>query len=328
MRNPLPWNPIGFRMKALVQNVVPEVDVSVSEHAEVGVAGLGVMGSAIARRLLATGHGVRVHARRPAVMAEFAAAGADTADTPGGLAGAGVVVLCLNTAEIVEQVAFGPDGVLAAAPQGVLVIDMSSIDPRSTRDLAARAAALGAGWVDAPLSGGAPGAERGELTLMLGGDEQHVERARKVLGAVASRMTHIGPAGSGQLVKSVNQVLVGCGFAAIAEAAALVRAAGLPPELVLAALTGGRADSALVQEFFVKFAELDLTPTGRVSNMVKDLETARDYARSAGVPLPVTTAVSELHRWLSTAGHGAADNAALMHYYLPGTGVPGQKEHS
>ena len=102
---------------------------------------------------------------------------------------------------------------------------------------------------------------------------------------------------------------------AIAEAAAMVRAADLPPDRVLAALSGGRADSALLQEFFLKFAEMDLTPTGRVSNMVKDLETARDYARSANIPLPVTSAVSELHRWLATAGHGEADNAALMLYY-------------
>ncbi|MDG9709470.1 NAD(P)-dependent oxidoreductase [Streptomyces sp. DH10] len=288
-----------------------------SGHTDVGIAGLGVMGSAIARRLLRRERAVRVYDIRPAAVAELTQNGALTAESPALLAGSGVVILSLNTADIVEQVVFGPDGVLSAAPDGVLLIDMSSIDPERTREFAERAAKLGAGWVDAPLSGGAPGAERGELTLMLGGEEEHVERALPVLGAVASRLTHLGPAGSGQLVKSVNQVLVGVGFAALAEAAALVRAAGLSPRQVLAALSGGRADSALLQEFFVKFAEADLSPTGRVSNMVKDLEAARDYARSAGVPLPVTTAVAELHRWLAAAGHGAADNAALMHYYAP-----------
>ncbi|MFJ9565226.1 NAD(P)-dependent oxidoreductase [Streptomyces fuscichromogenes] len=286
-------------------------------HREVGVAGLGVMGSAIARRLVRRGRAVRVYDVRPDAMTELAREGAVPSGSPARLAEAATVILSLNTAEIVEQVAFGPDGVLSAAPGGVLVIDMSSIDPGRTRQFAERAAKLGAAWVDAPLSGGAPGAERGELTLMLGGDEEHVERALPVLGALATRLTYLGPAGSGQLVKSVNQVLVGCGFAALAEAAALVRAAGLAPRQVLTALTGGRADSALLQEFFVKFAEADLTPTGRVSNMVKDLEAARDYACSAGVPLPVTTAVSELHRWLTAAGHGDADNAALMHYYVP-----------
>lgn len=288
-----------------------------SGHEDVGIAGLGVMGSAMARRLLRRERAVRVYDIRPTAVAELTQDGALTAESPALLAGSGVVILSLNTANIVEQVVFGPDGVLSAAPDGVLMIDMSSIDPERTREFAERAAKLGAGWVDAPLSGGAPGAERGELTLMLGGEEEHVERALPVLGAVASRLTHLGPAGSGQLVKSVNQVLVGCGFAALAEAAALVRAAGLSPRQVLAALSGGRADSALLQEFFVKFAEADLSPTGRVSNMVKDLEAARDYARSAGVPLPVTTAVAELHRWLTAAGHGGADNAALMHYYAP-----------
>ncbi|MGR6974245.1 NAD(P)-dependent oxidoreductase [Streptomyces cynarae] len=288
-----------------------------SGHAEVGVAGLGVMGSAIARRLLRCERAVRVYDIRPEAVTDLVQEGATTAGVPALLAPAGVVVLSLNTADVVERVVFGPDGVLSTAPDGVLVIDMSSIDPERTREFAERAAKLGSGWVDAPLSGGAPGAERGELTLMLGGQDEHVERALPVLGALASRLTHLGPAGSGQLVKSVNQVLVGCGFAALAEAAALVRAAGLPPRRVLTALGGGRADSALLQEFFVKFAEADLSPTGRVSNMVKDLDAARDYARSAGVPLPVTSAVAELHRWLTAAGHGDADNAALMHYYAP-----------
>ncbi|WP_245170600.1 NAD(P)-dependent oxidoreductase [Streptomyces bottropensis] len=284
---------------------------------EVGVAGLGVMGSALARRLLTCAHPVRVYDIRPEAAAELARDGAATAPSPAALAPSGTVILSLNTAEIVDHVVFGPDGVLSTAPHGVLVIDMSSIDPGHTREFAERAAHLGAGWVDAPLSGGAPGAERGELTLMLGGEAEHVQRARPVLGALASRLTHLGPAGSGQLVKSVNQVLVGCGFAALAEAATLVRRAGLPPRQVLTALTGGRADSALLQEFFVKFAEADLSPTGRVGNMVKDLDAARDHARSAGIPLPITTAVAELHRWLGAAGHGDADNAALMHYYAP-----------
>ncbi|MER5435222.1 NAD(P)-dependent oxidoreductase [Streptomyces sp. NPDC002588] len=288
-----------------------------SGDTEVGVAGLGVMGSAIVRRLLGCGQAVRVHDIRPEAVAELARDGAAPARSPALLSTSGAVILSLNTAEIVEQVVFGPDGVLNAAPDGVLVIDMSSIDPGRTREFAERAGKLGAGWVDAPLSGGAPAAARGELTLMLGGEEEHVARALPVLGALATRLTHLGPAGSGQLVKAVNQVLVGCGFAALAEAAALVRSAGLPPRQVLTALTGGRADSALLQEFFVKFAEADLSPTGRVSNMVKDLDAARDHARSAGVPLPVTAAVAELHRWLTAAGHGDADNAALLHYYAP-----------
>ncbi|USX54011.1 NAD(P)-dependent oxidoreductase [Lentzea sp. HUAS12] len=285
---------------------------------QVGVVGLGVMGSAIAKRLVRTGHVVRVHDVRPEAVRDLAAEGALACAAPRTVAGAGQVVLSLNSAAIVEQVVFGADGVLAGDAEGVLVVDMSSIDPVSTRDFAARAEERGASWVDAPLSGGAPGAERGALTLMLGGREQDVERAASLLTALAARVTHIGPSGAGQIVKLVNQVLVGCAFAALAESAALVRAAGLPPAEVVRALTGGRADSALLQEFFTKFAEVDLAPTGRVVNMVKDLEAARSFARAHNVPLPITSAVTELHHWLVTAGHGDADNAALMRYYLDG----------
>jgi 2-hydroxy-3-oxopropionate reductase len=248
-------------------------------------------------------------------MEAFATDGAGTAATPQALADCAAVVLSLNTTALVEEVAFGPHGVLAQDAPGLLIIDMSSIAPAGTRDFATRAHDRGAGWVDAPLSGGAPAVSRGELTLMLGGTDEDVARATPVLEDLASRLTHIGPAGAGQLVKLVNQVLVGCGFAAIAEAAAMVRAADLPPDRVLAALSGGRAESPLLQEFFLSSLRWTFTPTGRISNMVKGLETARDYARSANVPLPVTSTVSELHRWLAAAGHGDADNAALMRYY-------------
>lgn len=283
------------------------------EKPEVGVVGLGIMGTAITRRLLAAGHTVRAYDVRPEAAA--AITGVVPVASAAEAAAAGIVILSLNTSVIVEQAAFGDGGVVSAGPGGLLVIDMSSIDPRSTADLAGRAAGHGAAWVDAPLSGGAPAAERGVLTLMLGGTAEAVARAKTVLDSLAARTTHLGPAGAGQLVKLVNQVLVGCGFAALAEAAALIRAAGLPPADVLAALTGGRADSALVQEFLTKFVTLDLTPTGKIANMVKDLDTARDHARSLGLPLPVTNGVAELHRWLVARGHGDADNAALMHFY-------------
>lgn len=284
---------------------------------QVGLVGLGVMGSAIGRRLLATGHDLTVFDVRTEAMEEFAALGARTAQRASDLAACGVVVISLNTADVVESVVLGPEGVLGQDVRDLLIVDMSSIDPGRTRALADRAAQHGARWVDAPLSGGAPAVADGRLTLMLGGAADDVAEARLVLDHLAARITHLGPPGAGQLVKLVNQVIVGAGFSAIAEAAAMTRSAGLDAGQVLAALTGGRADSPLLQEFFVKFADVDLTPTGRVSNMVKDLETARDYARQADIPLPVTTTVAELNRWLSAAGHGGADNAALMLYYEP-----------
>jgi 3-hydroxyisobutyrate dehydrogenase-like beta-hydroxyacid dehydrogenase len=295
----------------------------------VGVIGLGLMGSAIAARLLAVasrgagpGAGsapdpaITVYDLRPEAMAVLVAAGATGAATPAALAaGCDLVLLSLNTAEVVGAVLNGPDGLLAGAAPGALVVDMSSIAPGPTRALARTAQDAGVRWLDAPLSGGAPAVAVGRLTLMVGGEPADLDRARPVLDRLATRITHLGPVGSGQVAKLVNQVLVGVGFGALAEAAALVRAEGLPAERVLDALTGGRADSVLLQEFFVKFASADPAPTGRVDNMVKDLDTAGKLGRLAGVPLPLTSLVVEQNRWLVARGLGGADNAAMMNYY-------------
>ncbi len=285
----------------------------------VGLVGLGVMGSAIAGRLLDVGVELVGYDVRDQARADLIARGASAARSPAELARrCGTVILSLNTADIVREVVLGPQG-LGSGPAstsdrdpGVLVIDMSSIDPASTRAVAAESARAGIRWVDAPLSGGAPAAAAGSLTLMVGGRPEDVELARTVLQQLATRITHLGPVGTGQLVKLVNQVLVGAGFSALAEAAAMVRAEGLEPDRVLAALSGGRADSALLQEFFTKFATGDLTPTGRIANMVKDLDTASAHARSMGLALPVTSLVAELNRWLDGQGLGGEDNAALM----------------
>ena len=169
--------------------------------------------------------------------------------------------------------------------------------------------------VDAPLSGGAPGALAGRLSLMVGGDVADVARARMVLDHVAARITHVGDSGAGQFVKLINQVVVGIAFSALAEIAAMTRHANLDPDAVLSALTGGRADSALLQEFFVKFATADLTPTGNIANMVKDLGTAAEAARSLGLELPLTNLTLAQNEELVSQGHGQADNANLMRLY-------------
>lgn len=285
----------------------------------VGVIGLGVMGRAIATRLLDRLGRLDVTDLSRAAADDLVADGALFHDTAAGVAAqTEVVVLSLNTAPIVEQVVFGAGGIVAGwASRGRagLIIDMSSIDPDRTREFAALVAEQGGAWVDAPLSGGAPGARAGRLSLMVGGDEPAVARARTVLDHVAARVTHVGGCGGGQFVKLINQVLVGIEFSALAEAAAMTRAAGLAPDAVLAALTGGRADSALFQEFFVKFADVDLTPTGNIANMVKDLGTAVAAARSAGLTLTVTDAVLAQNEALVAQGYAQGDNANLMRLY-------------
>ena len=293
--------------------------VDIPATGSVGVIGLGVMGHAIATRLLDRLGRLDVTDLHRAAADDLVAGGAEFHDTAAAVAAqTEVVVLSLNTASIVEQVVFGAGGVLAGwASRGRagLIIDMSSIAPDRTREFAAQVAEQGGAWVDAPLSGGAPGARAGRLSLMVGGDEPAVARARTVLDHLATRMTHVGGSGGGQFVKLINQVLVGIEFSALAEAAAMTRAAGLAPDAVLAALTGGRADSALFQEFFVKFADIDLTPTGNIANMVKDLGTAVAAARSAGLTLTVTDAVLAQNEALVAQGYAQGDNANLLRLY-------------
>lgn len=192
---------------------------------------------------------------------------------------------------------------------------MSSIDPEATRALAADAAAAGLRWVDSPLSGGAPKALIGQLTCMAGGEAADVAEARTVLAEVASNFTHMGPSGAGQTTKLINQVLCGLNFLAVAEATALAEAAGVAAAKIPEALRGGRADSAILQEYMPRFASRDYRPTGRIDNMVKDLSGAQDLARQTGIAMPMTVVCAEIHRLLTAVGLGAMDQAALMEFW-------------
>ncbi|MBC8640669.1 NAD(P)-dependent oxidoreductase [Caballeronia sp. EK] len=142
----------------------------------------------------------------------------------------------------------------------------------------------------------------------IGGNvEEHVEQAEGIFSSISNRMTNLGPAGSGQTVKIINQVLVGIGLFAMSESASLAGAANLDPQRVVEALTGGRADSVIFREFFAKFANRDYTPTGRIANMLKDMQNAQDLGRSVGLPLPFTSLAADLNRWLVSRGLGDAD---------------------
>jgi 2-hydroxy-3-oxopropionate reductase len=192
---------------------------------------------------------------------------------------------------------------------------MSSIDPESTRALAAEAAERGLRWVDSPLSGGAPKAATGELTLMQGGAPADVEEAQAILSGVARNQTRMGGPGAGQTTKLINQVLCGLCFLAVAEATALAQAAGVDAEKIPQALKGGRADSAILQEYMPRFATRDYRRTGRIDNMVKDLDGAQDLARLSHTAMPLTAVCAEVHRMLTAAGLGGEDQAALMEFF-------------
>ncbi len=282
----------------------------------VALIGAGPMGSAIGARLLATGTDLRVFDLDPAKVAGLVALGAGAAPTAAMAAqGVKAVILSLNTAHVVRAAVFGPNGVAEGAAAGTILIDMSSIDPASTRALAAEAQAIGLHWVDSPLSGGIAKAALGQLTLMQGGDAVAVAAARMILAKVASNQTHMGPAGAGQTTKLINQVLCGLTFLAVAEATALAEAAGVDAARIPQALQGGRADSAILQEYMPRFVARDYRRTGRIDNMVKDLNGAQDLARATHTAMPLTAVCAEVHRLLTAAGLGSEDQAALMEYF-------------
>ena len=282
----------------------------------VALIGAGAMGGAIGTRLIAQGVTLNVFDLDADKVAELVALGGVAADTAAAAAAqSDVVITSLNAPHIVEAAVFGPQGVAAGARPGTLIIDMSSIDPDATKALAAKAEDAGLAWVDAPLSGGAPKALIGELTLMLGGAGDAVEQARAVLGHVASNITHMGPAGAGQTTKLINQVLCGLGFLAVAEATALAQDAGVDAAKIPQALRGGRADSALLQEYMPRYVARDYRRTGRIDNMVKDLNGAQDLARRTNTAMPLTALCLEVHRMLTAAGLGGEDQAALMEFF-------------
>lgn len=284
--------------------------------AHIGLLGAGAMGGAIGVRLATTGTALKVFDLDPAKVAALVEKGAVAAGSAADIArGARAVILSLNAPHIVRAAVFGPGGVAEGAEAGLLIIDMSSIDPGATRELAAEAQQRGMRWVDSPLSGGAPKAETGQLTLMQGGAEADVLEAQEVLAQVASIQTHMGGVGTGQTTKIINQVLCGLGFMAVAEATALAEKAGVNVARIPAALKGGRADSALLQEYMPRFAARDYRRTGRIDNMVKDLDGARDLARQTQTTMPLTALSAEIHRLLTAAGLGGEDQAALMEFF-------------
>jgi 2-hydroxy-3-oxopropionate reductase len=288
--------------------------MSSTNLASVAVIGAGIMGTAITRRLLETGHEVHIFDLDQDKVAALQALGASpAASAEAAVSVARFCILSLNSAQIVRIAVFGKQGVAAAANAGKLLIDMSSIDPVDTAEMAARLKSeTGMSWLDCPLSGGAPGALAGRLTIMAGGDADEFESAREVMRHLAANYTLMGPSGAGQTVKLINQLFCGVLFQAVAEAVKLAEAGGVDASLIPAALAGGRADNRIMQEFMAKFAARDFSPTGRIDNMLKDLDSLQTFALKTKTPMPMTAQVVEINRLLCAAGLGPKDSAESM----------------
>jgi 2-hydroxy-3-oxopropionate reductase len=291
---------------------------------EIGFCGPGLMGAPMIRHLLRAGHAVRVWNRTRAKAELLVAHGARVVDMPRELVThSEAVFLCVADAHAVEEVVFGLGGVLgpdtidAGASRVRWIVDHSSISPTATRAYAQRAAEAGVGWVDAPVSGGVPGAEAGTLAVMAGGAAADVEVLSPAIRAYASRVTHMGAVGAGQTAKLCNQAIVAATVAAIAEAVGLAQSSGIDAARLPEALAGGWADSVLLQTFVPRMTQTGLAPIGAMRTFQKDVETISDAAREAGAAMPVVGAVQQVLRLGAVMGLADADLSAFIDIVRP-----------
>jgi 3-hydroxyisobutyrate dehydrogenase len=283
----------------------------------IGFIGIGLMGEAMVRRLLAQGYAVTVWNREPERLATVLPYGALEAASPQAVATAcDIVFLCVLGDEAVHQCVLGKDGVLAAPTRRAhSLVDCSTTSPAATRSIAEQAAAHKLDWIDAPISGGPPAALTGQLTIMAGGEEHAFKRVSHVLHALASNITHMGPCGAGQTTKAINQAIVGAGFALMTEAVMLAEAAGIDAKRLPEALAGGLADGALLQRIFPAIAARNFDPPlGYAPQLSKDLDATRDMAQALGCTLPLVEKAAERFAQYVAQSDAHADSRSLILY--------------
>ena len=281
---------------------------------KIGFVGLGNMGRAMARHLHAAGATVVVWNRSEAPAAAAAALGMRRAATLPQLArevGAGILCINVTTTEVVRQILLGPGGLVEGADPGAVFIDFGTTGVPETREFAGRVQ-----WVDAPVSGGQVGAEAATLTIMAGGTPEAFHRAAPVLQVVGSRVTHLGPAGSGQVTKLANQLIVAQTIDAVAQALRLAELAGVSPALVREALLGGFAESRILQLHGDRMVRRDFAPGGRAELQLKDVRLMCELAESVGLDSPtLRNSLAQWERFVHAEGHGNLDHSGLFLLY-------------
>ncbi len=283
------------------------------ESKRVGFIGMGIMGRPMSLNLLRAGFDVTVYNRTPGKTQEVVAAGAKEAASPKELAEASdYIITCVTGPEDVKEVVLGPGGVIEGAKPGSVVIDMSTISPEATRAIAAALAEKQVHMLDAPVSGGDIGAIRGTLTIMVGGEKEIVERCMPLFEAMGKTITHIGPVGSGQVTKLVNQVLIAVNLLAASEALTFAAKCGVDPEKVLAAVTAGSAGSWQLANLGPKMLARDFEPGFMIRLLQKDLRLALAEADRVQMPLLGTAVAHQLLRTAEGDGYGEEGTQAMV----------------
>jgi 2-hydroxy-3-oxopropionate reductase len=284
---------------------------------KIGFIGLGIVGKPMCKNLLKAGYELVIcgHVAK-AALDELVKDGATGVATPRQVAEqADIIITMLPNSPQVKQVVLGPNGVLEGAKAGTIFVDMSSIAPLVSRELAVKLAEKNVEMLDAPVSGGEPKAIAGTLSVMVGGKKEIFDKCFPVLKAMAASVVLTGDIGAGNVTKLANQVIVALNIAAMSEALVLAVKAGVSPDLVFQAIRGGLAGSTVLEAKAPLVMERKFNPGFRINLHIKDLNNALETAHEIGVPLPLTASVMEMMQALKVDDMGDADHGALVRYY-------------
>ena len=288
---------------------------------KIGLIGLGIMGKPMAKNMLKAGYDLTVSDLNKANVDEVVAAGAKAASNKEIGETCDVVMTMLPNSPHVKSVMLGENGVASFMKPGSVFIDMSSINPVASKEIAAALAEKNIEMLDAPVSGGEPKAIDGTLSFMVGGKQEVFDAHKAILETMGASVVRCGDVGAGNTTKLANQIIVACNIQALAEALTLAQKAGVDPQLVFEAIKGGLAGSTVMNAKAPMMIAGNDKPGFKIDLHIKDLNNALDCAHSVGAPVPMTAEVQEILQWLHNHGGGQKDHSAIAQYYEYLTGI-------
>ena len=283
---------------------------------KIGFIGLGIMGKPMAKNLIKAGYSLVVYDINPVPVGDLANSGAEKGISPKDVAARSeVVITMLPNSTHVREVVLGNDGIMEGVAPGAVIIDMSSIAPRVSQDIAGEVLKKGVKMLDAPVSGGEPKAIDGTLAIMAGGEPEVFERVKAILLAMGSSAVLVGNNGSGVTAKLANQIIVNLNIAAMSEALVLAAKSGVDPKKLYEAIRGGLAGSAVLDAKVPLILERNFKPGGRIDINLKDLTNVLNTAHDIGVPLPLSSQLLEIMQALKVAGKSGDDHGGIIQFY-------------
>ncbi len=288
---------------------------------KIGLIGLGIMGRPMAKNILKAGYELMVNDLNEEAVADVVAAGATAATNAEIGAACDVVLTMLPNSPHVKTVMLGENGVINAMKEGQIFVDMSSINPVASKEIAAALAEKGVEMLDAPVSGGEPKAIDGTLSFMVGGKQEVFDKCKELLSTMGASVVRCGEIGAGNTTKLANQIIVACNIQALSEALTLAQLAGVDPEAVFAAIKGGLAGSTVMNAKAPMMIAGNDKPGFKIDLHIKDLNNALDCAHTVGAPVPMTAAVQEVLQWMHNHEGGQKDHSAIAQYYEHLTGI-------